>query len=613
MRFEHFGKFPAKTIIFVITALIFSLLSISCGSSSSSDGGTSAIPLSSPKAVSVTPKSGSLDLVWTKVAPIQGVEATYEVWYGTEESLSSATMVPLTATIAGNHVSLTIPNLQNDITYYIRVRSVYPGFGKAEFSSAFTGAPIGKPPVPQITDQGGWENMLEAVWEDSPYATEYKIYWKKDGTGTEPPADASVKKTTRSRTLITGIDNGDTYRIWVQATNTAGDSAYTFTDASSQPADAVPSVPDNITVTGGGKALVVTWNAASQAARYKLAYSATNDIGTATEITVSPDSGTVTAKIPELTNGQLYYVWIQAVNSMGVSAFSELFSGTPVSKSSITPINYSDMNFRLGKAEAEYIWAEQVPESVFFPDGRFSDRLSRFRETAVGNLFCDGAAWYVRDQHEPVDFVFLNGGYIEGPIAEGEILLGKVVGMIDPEAGEDTLVVLTLKGNKVIELFKQAAAVKHSGRGNSGTSGWGIVSSEIRYTIQYRTVNPAMPPTTMEEEDAYRNGWIKPGTLKFNGEDIDPNKSYRIATTSWLADAHDSYLAFLSATNRVNYPEYFWQVVAHYIYEMDSISPYTDGRIYLIGGVPLQAPGWEPGPLWVPGDLNWTPPYNPPY
>ncbi len=636
MGFIPFRQSVFRRVLSVIALMIpLMFLTVGCGSGDSSEGGTESIPLTSPKNVSITPKSGALNLVWTKLASVTGVDATYEVWYGTEESLASATMVETNASITGQFVSTNIENLQNDTLYYIRVRAVYEGIGKAAFSNAFTASPIGKPTTPIISASGGWENMLEVVWNASPYATSYSVYWKKGATSNEPPADAEFKIINNNRTLITGVDNNETYRVWVKASNTAGDSSFTYTDTSSAPVTAIPVAPTDGNTSASAKSLVVRFSAVEQASAYKLRCSTENNLAgseaVASEMSVEADSGTVSFTVPDLINKQTYYIWVQATNSLGASAYSAMGSGTPISRTELNgAIDYANAGFILGSATAEYIWADSPPVSVFLPANFFKrdpiDRLSRIRETAVGNLFCDGAAWYVRDQYpeDPIDFVFLNGGYIEGAIAPGDISVGKILGMIDSDAvSEDTLVIVSLKGSDLMSVFKTAAAVKHSGHGNSGTSGWGITSKEVSYTIRYRTIDPAITTITNTEGDLFRHGWIDfdgtsvggSGTPEwaFNGEVLDPNKTYRVATTSWLADGHDGYLGFLQGTNRVNHTEFFWQAVAHYIYEMGTVTPYVTHHIKLIGGVPLNAPGWEEGPYYDLAnqlDVNWIPPYD---
>jgi len=629
---------------YFLLPLLLSAFITACGSGSSGDGGTESIPLSAPVTVSVTAKQGQLDLVWTNLASISDVSPTYEVWYGTQESLAAAEMVKDNIVITNNYVTVTITGLQNDVTYYVRVRSVYEGYGKSPFSEVFTGTPIGKPKTPEIMSSGGWEGLLEVVWNDSPYATSYKVYWEKGATTAEPSATAGVQTVTNARTLITGVENGESYRVWVKAINTAGDSGYAYADVTASPVSAAPAAPAEGNVTASAKSLIVKFPAVAQASGYTLRYSTVNDVNgseaQASETGVAPASGTVSTTVSGLTNGTLYYVWAQATNSLGSSAFTYMGSGTPVSRTVAEgPIDFTDLGFVLGTATAEYIWAESPPVSAFLPADFFKrdpiDRLSRVRETALGDLFCDGMEWYVNDRYpdEHIDFVFLNGGYIEGAIAQGDITVSKMRGMIgtaDDGGGESHLVVLSLTGENVVKLFKSAAQTKHSGHGNASTAGWGITSGDVSYTIRYRTLNPADDYTqnssasviTRAQQDMFQNGWIDfDGTAvggsgtpewKLNGEPIDLGRTYRIATSSWLADGHGDYLAFLHATNRVNYDEAVWQTVSQYIYEMGSVTPYVTDHIHLIGGVPLNPPGWEEGPYYVfgQGDVNWVPPYD---
>ena len=81
---------------------------------------------------------------------------------------------------------------------------------------------------------------------------------------------------------------------------------------------------------------------------------------------------------------------------------------------------------------------------------------------------------------------------------------------------------------------------------------------------------------------------IKAGTLTFNGQAIDDGRSYRILTTSEIADGVSGYLIFpTSGTDKAVIPVPFWHAVAEYVYELGSITPRLDGRIVIEGGVPL--------------------------
>ncbi|MHB9293242.1 hypothetical protein Holit_02363 [Hollandina sp. SP2] len=185
-------------------------------------------------------------------------------------------------------------------------------------------------------------------------------------------------------------------------------------------------------------------------------------------------------------------------------------------------------------------------------------------------MVCDGSAWYVREVlEEPVDFVYLNGGIITGAIPKGDITVGTIKGILPYQT--DALTILTMKGSAVQELFDFTAKVRHGGGGGSGTGAWGMVSQEVRYTLDY---------TGRDDSDALLKD------LSINGEALDPKRNYRIATSSYLYDGGDGYWMFLEQGGSVK-PSGVAVTIAviDYIYAQDlPLIPQTDGRVTLIGG-----------------------------
>jgi 2',3'-cyclic-nucleotide 2'-phosphodiesterase (5'-nucleotidase family) len=264
----------------------------------------------------------------------------------------------------------------------------------------------------------------------------------------------------------------------------------------------------------------------------------------------------------------------------------------------------------LGRAAAEYIYAVDLPNSVFFPGGRpNTDRLTRVQETALGNLFTDGVAWYVRNKlGQPIDFVFVNGSLINNVLPKGTITVGTIMGITQPDARIDKIFLLTMTGAQLKLFFQDLAGkaisiepgdvsgVVHTGRGGPHNTGFfGVVSREVRYTLEYLTP-PAVAPADYEP---YYHGWIKAGTLTINGASIVDTQNYRICTTDYLA-AGEYYTALYTAgTNKTPTTVPFWQGVAEYIYDQGTVTPYLDGRIKIEGGVPLPPP-WVPGTRTTP-------------
>ena len=589
MRHRSFWKMRG---IVAIAMLALATVQVGCESKSNHD----TIPLTGPQSFNITGQDGALLVLWTKVADAQGVEATYELWYGTTNDVSSAQQLTGEGApvVSGNLVQATISGLTNGTTYYVWVRAVFGKLGSSSFSPAESGMPVPTPAAPTDLLATAGETLVDLTWTAPLYAFTYQVAYSTTDSGDQPPTNATVKTVSDPRAMVTGLTNGTTYTFWVLASNTNGQSSYVKASAAPTAATALPAVPGPLTVTAGNKRLQAAWSAVAWATGYDLYYGTGADPASATlASTVPPSSGTVTAMIAGLTNGTAYNVWVKAKNSVGASDFSAVASGTPMPQT--TPIDYSNFSFALGEATADYIFAEALPLSPFSQSGRVWDRLTRVKETALGDLFTDGAAWYVREKYpeQNIDFVFLNGGYINDAILKGTVSVGTILGITDPDSRAFDLVAITLSGDKVRSLFDVAAAVTHTGRGGPAqTKAWAIVSKEIHYTITYPTVPEGVPdqswPQSSADAEPYYHGVIKADTLKFNGAAIVDAQNYRILTTSEIAEGVNGYLDFpTSGTDKAVIPEPFWHAVAEYVYDLGSITPQLDGRIVIEGGVPL--------------------------
>ena len=599
-----------KRIICLLLAM--SLLGFAgCGGSKSSQNKPKPpnppdppVPLTSPQAISTTGLDGKLLARWTKNAAAQGIEATYEIWINTMDNTGTAVKVGNLLACAGMLCEAEIPTLVNGVTYYVWVKAAYGSLGTADFSPTFSGMPVPVPATPAGLTITPGENQLNVEWSARPYAFSYDVSYSDNLAGNNAQ---TIPVTTTAAVITTfggsPLENGKEYYVQVRAVNTAGESNYTA-PVSGVPIEAVypPPVPGSLTVNAGFKRLSVTWDNISDATEYKIYRNTVNNSATATLYGAVPSSiPNVTANITGLTNGVTYYVWVKASNSQGDSSFSPVGTGMPQEKA--PPVNYGDVKFILGEAGSDYIFAEVLPLATLAgrPSGSTQDRLTRVKETPLGNLFTDGAAWYAREvMGVAIDFVFLNGGFIDQPIPTGTIKLGDFETAVASADRTDTFTFVTLKGSDVIELFDDAAKVRHTGAGTGGnpsTSLWAIVSEDVSYTLLYKEVPPETDPSVAmsnAESEQYIIGTIKPGTLKINGVAIDPNREYRIATTSYLAAG--AYYTELKV-NRVAVMETtipFWHGIAEYIYDHGTVTPSfpannDECRITIEGGAWLGA------------------------
>jgi 5'-nucleotidase/UDP-sugar diphosphatase len=190
----------------------------------------------------------------------------------------------------------------------------------------------------------------------------------------------------------------------------------------------------------------------------------------------------------------------------------------------------------------------------------FGNRLTRYQETSLGNLVCDANVWYFRTVYnQDLDFAFHNGGNIRAELPRGPITQEQILTILP---FENYLFIVSLRGSDIIELFNFIATIPQ------GAGGWPQFSKEVRYTVDYS------------------GGEGKLRDLTINGAPVDPGRTYRFCTNDYLLGGGDGYTVLTRAENPFNTSLLLSYVVVEYIRSQGGIiSPATDGRIQVIGGV----------------------------
>jgi len=140
-------------------------------------------------------------------------------------------------------------------------------------------------------------------------------------------------------------------------------------------------------------------------------------------------------------------------------------------------------------------------------------------ESDLSNLLPDILMWASKSYGEQPDFGVYNVGGIRAALSKGEVTYGDV---LDIAPFENKICFTTLTGAKVLELFGQIAR-----RGGEG------VSHGVELVIT-------------------RDGQLL--SARLNGEDIDPQRSYRVTTIDYLAQGNDEMEAFKDGTD-LNSPQ----------------------------------------------------------
>jgi 5'-nucleotidase/UDP-sugar diphosphatase len=188
----------------------------------------------------------------------------------------------------------------------------------------------------------------------------------------------------------------------------------------------------------------------------------------------------------------------------------------------------------------------------------FGNRLTRYQETAIGNMVCDANTWYFRTVfNQTVDFAFHNGGNIRAELPKGKLTREQILTVLP---FENYLYIVSLKGSEVQELFNFIATIPQ------GNGGFPQFSKEVRYTID-------IPNKRISN-------------LTIGGAPIDPNKTYRFCTNDYILGGGDGYVVMSKAQDPFNASLLLSYVVIEYIASQSGIiTPSTDGRMNVIGGV----------------------------
>jgi hypothetical protein len=420
--------------------------------------------------------------------------------------------------------------------------------------------------------------QLEVSWSETAGAESYIIYFSPSG-GAAPPPDSSREEALASPFLLKGLEESQTYSVWLAAKNSADESppsapaSGTPGPASSPP----PALARRPGLSPGDQRLTVTWEGVSTASSYYI-YCNTANVppgeADAPALEVPAALPRVSGRIDGLVNGTPYYVWVKAKNSAGLSPLSAGNNSTPRGKPAL---NMNDANFVVGSAAA-----------VFSPGG---DRGWRKKETSVGNLFADSSVWYIRAKYpeESIDFALLPSRIVATGHSKGTMTVGSIKRLqnVGSYSYDWSLSILTLTGSQVIDLFKVAADIPRNGGGGHPTGGFHLISSEVRHTIDYTTGSVNTRGITRE--------------LVINGDtlvrDASPttdtdllNRSYRIVTMQYLVVGMDDYTYYDGVYNRaadlVRTGISTAEAIAFYVYNFDEpVPPVIDGRVTLIGGV----------------------------
>ena len=191
-------------------------------------------------------------------------------------------------------------------------------------SPSLAQTPSQPPGTPSSVTVVRGDGTLDVSWPAVDGATGYNVNTSDDGKQSWSRAASGVSGT---GTTLTGVTNGSTYVVAVQAVNAQGGggwrdsaSAGPYTPPSPTPTPTPttpPATPSSVTVTRADGTLTAAWDAVSGATSYHVTYSA--DGGGSWHLAAfDHPSASITISA---TNGDTYIVGVRAKNSAGGSGW----------------------------------------------------------------------------------------------------------------------------------------------------------------------------------------------------------------------------------------------------------------------------------------------------
>ena len=290
-----------------------------------------------PTGLTATPGNGSVSLSWTAPSSNGGSAITgYDIFEGTSPNGESTTAVN-TSTVTATSYSVT--GLTNGTTYYFTVKAIN-SVGNSQPSNEASASPAVPATVPGAptgltATPGNGSVSLSWTAPSSDGGSAISGYYVFEGTSSGGESSTPVNSTPTSASstgyTVTGLTSGTKYYFTVEAINSVG-SSLASNETSGTPATA-PGAPTGLTATPGNGSVSLSWTAPSSDGGSAISgyyvFEGTSSTSISTAVSLSEISST-SYRVTGLANGTTYYFTVEAVNSVGSSAQSNVVSTIPV-------------------------------------------------------------------------------------------------------------------------------------------------------------------------------------------------------------------------------------------------------------------------------------------
>ena len=314
----------------------------------------SILPPTAPQDLVANAGNGNVVLTWSVPANNGGAAVTgYKLYRGTVPGGQGGTPI----VTLGNVLTYTNNGLTNGQTYYYKVSAVNSD-GEGARSNEASATPVTVPTAPQDLIANAGNGNVVLTWSipannGGAAVTGYKVY-----RGTAPGGEGGTPIATLGNVLTynnTGLTNGQTYYYKVSAVNSQGEGARS-NEASATPVT-VPTAPNLISATPGNAQVILVWTAPSSSGGSTITNYAVYRGMTSGGMTLITTVGNVLIYTDTgLTNGQIYYYKVGAVNGAGEGVRSNQLNVIPVGP----PTAIRNLQAHPGDAHINLTWQAPV-------------------------------------------------------------------------------------------------------------------------------------------------------------------------------------------------------------------------------------------------------------
>lgn len=310
-----------------------------------------------PRLMSVTGGDGSLAIEWAA-----NPENTLPVLEH-RIRVSAAGETTRTYTAPGDGRSYFVSDATNGTTYTVSVSAVTAN-GSSRASGALSATPRATrvpmaPSAPLLTGVEAGDRSATLTW-DAPASSGTAPISTYELTATSPTAPTATT-TVEAENLtarLQQLENGSDYTFTITATSADGTSpvSNSRTATPARPT-AAPSAPVLASATAGGGSVELVWDApSSEGTAPVTGYEAIATSADSSPVTARFPGDARTGRIPGLSSGVAYTVFVRAISADGTSADSAYRSVTP-SRVKVAPGAPTVLDLRAGDESVTATWA----------------------------------------------------------------------------------------------------------------------------------------------------------------------------------------------------------------------------------------------------------------